>query len=473
MNQRFTIVVIILITLALVGLMVIQVQWIRHDLLLRETSFGQAVNEAGNAVVRELERMELSRMMERKMEGLAREEDYFNRLDSINQVLLAEMQSIHSRRDLEIFFNKFFMARDIIGEMYISPNQMPVTHRLANVNVDSLIGAELESRKINITYEYAVYSPFDDTLYMEKTGTFTSELKDPQKSFHFELFPNDMQMRPDFLLLYFPYERSYLVGQLWRFLAIAILLILVIIISFTYTIVTIYRQRKLSEMKSDFFNNMTHEFKTPVSTISLACEALMDKDIKKSDELHKNYIRIISEENRRLGRMSEMILQSAAMEKGEVVLRKEENDIHGILDEVIKNIGIQVEIKDGRIVKDYRAEDPVANVDKMHITNVINNLLDNANKYSPVRPLIKVSTRDSDHGIAVVIEDNGIGISKANQKKIFDKLYRVPAGNIHNFKGFGLGLSYVKTIVEKHGGNIKLESEPDKGTKFEIFLPRS
>jgi signal transduction histidine kinase len=216
---------------------------------------------------------------------------------------------------------------------------------------------------------------------------------------------------------------------------------------------------------------MTHEFKTPVSTISLVCEALMDKDIQKSDELYKSYINVISEENKRLGRLAEMILQSAAIEKGDVQLHKELVDLHEIITDVVKSIGIQVEIKDGQIITQLKATDPALQLDKIHMTNVINNLLDNANKYTPIKPRIVISTKNGDEGIILSVEDNGIGISKSNQKKIFDKLYRVPAGNVHNFKGYGLGLNYVKKIVEEHGGTIKLESELDKGTKFEIYLP--
>jgi two-component system phosphate regulon sensor histidine kinase PhoR len=234
-----------------------------------------------------------------------------------------------------------------------------------------------------------------------------------------------------------------------------------------------FRQGKLSELKTDFINNMTHEFKTPVSTISLACEALNDKDIQKSDELYQTYINIINEENRRLGLMAERILQSAALEKGDLVLHREKTDLHDILAEVIRNIGIQIEIKDGQIVREFRAVNSLVEVDRMHMVNVVQNLLDNANKYTPVRPQIIVATKDAANGLVFSIQDNGIGISKADQKKIFDKLYRVPEGNIHNFKGFGLGLSYVKTVVESHGGTIRLESEMKKGTKFEVYLPHN
>jgi two-component system phosphate regulon sensor histidine kinase PhoR len=282
-----------------------------------------------------------------------------------------------------------------------------------------------------------------------------------------------MNAHPDFLLLYFPDERDYLIGQVWPLVAVSIVLIVIIILSFTYTLIIFFRQRRLSELKTDFINNMTHEFKTPVSTISLACEALNDKDIQKSEELYRSYINIISEENRRLGIMAERILQSARLEKGDLQLNKEMTDIHEVLDEVIRNMGIQIEIKDGQIIKDFQATNCLVEADRMHVVNIVQNLMDNANLYTPVKPQIVIATRDEDGGIIFSVQDNGIGISKTDQKKIFDKLYRVPEGNIHNFKGFGLGLSYVKTVVEQHGGWIRLESELKKGTKFEVFLPRN
>jgi two-component system phosphate regulon sensor histidine kinase PhoR len=456
---------------ALTGLLVIQVFWLRSDLLIRKTNFERDVTEAGSNVVRKLELIELAGQYEKKKSTLANPEKYQLALDSINRILLMEMHEINTQKELEIFINKFFMYRDLMENSFLPLHNPPVDKRVNETVLDSLILHELDNRNITTEYEYAIFNPFKNKLMMERTGEYTSVLTKPEEVFQFELFPEEIHSNPDFLVLYFPNERQYLVGQMWNFLVISIILMLIIIVAFTYSIRTIFQQRRLSEMKSDFFNNMTHEFKTPVSTISLACEALMDKDIQKSEELISTYINMIGEENRRLGYMAEMILQSVALEKGELKLTKETVDIHEILGDVIKNIGIQVEIKDGSIVKDFNASEPVLEVDKVHMTNVFQNLLDNANKYTPVKPRIVVSTKNTDHGLIIWISDNGIGISKANQKKIFEKLYRVPAGNIHNFKGFGLGLSYVKSIVEKHGGTIRLESEPEKGTTFEIVLP--
>jgi two-component system phosphate regulon sensor histidine kinase PhoR len=224
-------------------------------------------------------------------------------------------------------------------------------------------------------------------------------------------------------------------------------------------------------MKNDFINNMTHEIKTPISTISLACEALADKDIIKSTVLYDNYINVIHEENKRLGILAERILQSASLEKGQIILTREPVDIHEIIEESINNIKLQVEKKEGEIITKLKATSHILEADKVHLTNVLFNLLDNANKYTPEHPKIEISTENSYSGILISVKDNGPGVSKSNQKKIFEKLYRIPTGNIHNVKGFGLGLSYVKTIVEQHGGKISLESELNRGTKFIVYLP--
>ena len=224
-------------------------------------------------------------------------------------------------------------------------------------------------------------------------------------------------------------------------------------------------------MKNDFINNMTHEFKTPISTISLACEALGDNDVIRSGDLSGNYINIIREENKRLAGMAEKILQTAVLEKGQLKIKKEKIDLHSVITEVIKNIRIQVEIKDGVLIKNFSASRSFLEGDKVHLTNLVYNLLDNANKYSPRKPVIRISTENSSGGIIMTIEDNGIGISKTDQKKIFEKLYRVPTGNIHEVRGFGLGLSYVKAIVEEHNGKISLESEVGKGSTFKVYLP--
>jgi two-component system phosphate regulon sensor histidine kinase PhoR len=346
---------------------------------------------------------------------------------------------------------------------------MDIEKRIDIKVLDSLISNQLSTKGIQTEYAFGIYSSSKNRLVLSNTENYSEDLID--KSFGYTLFPSDMFSRPDYLMIYFPHEKTFLVTQMASMLIISILLILVIIISFFLSLNSVIKQKRLTEMKTDFINNMTHEFKTPVSTIALACEALMDKDIKKIEGVSDNYIRIISDENRRLGTMAEKILQTAVLEKGKLKLKKEQVNVHEIIGEVVKNIGIQVEINDGIIIKEFHAVLPVISADRMHLTNVIYNLLENANKYSPKKPLIVISTQNVPGGVEISVKDNGIGINKADQKKIFDKLYRVPTGNVHNFKGFGLGLSYVKAIIDKHGGRITIDSELNKGSKFTFFVP--
>jgi two-component system phosphate regulon sensor histidine kinase PhoR len=473
MKQRMIIFAIVMLSIALAGLMIIQGYWIFNAYRIKQANFVRTVNEATHSVILTMEKMEIMQRMQQPELIGGNPATATAAIDSINHVLLREMQRIATRKDLEIFFNKFFMARELMEDRMFRMDERFNRKKTDIVLLDSLLKDEFAQRKLVTEWQFGVFNPSGKDLTVKESSYDSEALMDPNLSFHFELFPDDENAHPDFLLLYFPHERQYLLGQVWPMVIISIIFVIIIILSFIYTLIMYFRQGKLSELKTDFINNMTHEFKTPVSTISLACEALNDKDIKKSDELYQAYINIINEENKRLGLMAERILQSAALEKGDLVLHKEMTDMHEVLNEVIRNIGIQIEIKDGQIKKDFHAVKSQVEVDRMHMVNVVQNLLDNANKYTPLRPQIVVSTRDAENGLVFCIQDNGIGISKSDQKKIFDKLYRVPEGNIHNFKGFGLGLSYVKTVVESHGGHIKLESELKKGTRMEVFIPQN
>jgi two-component system phosphate regulon sensor histidine kinase PhoR len=456
-------------SVALIGLMVIQVYWIRNAIEVRQANFISNVEEAASNVVFRLEKLEMAVELEKRLYTLYSENPKMKDMDMINEKLQSELNEIDSRAELESFFSRYFLAEDVFGDLLDVGNIPDIENRLHEKVLDSLISDELNKKSITTNYEYGVFSSERSKMVIRKSKSDPVDLLN--KGYAFTLFPSDMVEKPDYLVIYFPNERSYLISQMWGMLSISLVLIIVIIFSFTYTILTIIRQKKLSEMKNDFINNMTHEFKTPISTISLACQALNDEDVGKSVNLYQNYIKIINEENNRLGSMAEKILQSAILDKGQVHLKREPFNIHDVIMDVIKKIGIQVEIKDGKITPEFKADPSVITADKVHITNVINNLLDNANKYTPQKPKIIISTESNSEGVVFSIIDNGIGISKANQKKIFDKLYRVPSGNIHDFKGFGLGLSYVKAVVDMHGGQINLESELKKGTKFDVFLP--
>ncbi len=466
MNRKVVIIIIVVMSIALMGLMVIQTYWIKNAVTVKEAVFIQGVKEALTTVVYKLEKLEAARQFE---ESVRQQEKWVQMMDSVNRGLYREDTSEIYATGLNRYIQKSMLAQEAIQNMMNKFQYVPVENRIDQQLLDSLLKSELNNRGINTSYEYGVFSPSRNTMPIQKTGKFPRELLN--KGFHYTLFPSDMVANPDYLMIYFPNERKFLIRQLWQTLTISIVLILTIILSFSYTVFTIFRQKKLSVMKNDFINNMTHEFKTPISTISLACEALKDKDIQKANGVSDTYINMIDEENNRLKSMAERILQSAKLEKDNIALNKEEVDVHEIITESIKNIQLQVEKKAGQIVTGLKAEKHLLKADKVHFTNIIFNILDNANKYSPVTPQITIKTENSYSGIIISINDNGIGIGKANQKKIFEKLYRVPTGNIHNVKGFGLGLSYVKAIVVAHGGKISLESELGKGTKFIITLP--
>lgn len=385
----------------------------------------------------------------------------------IDSLLSKDLDNVKS--NINNYLDKTGLVNDVFNDLFNFKHYDAIENRLNFIMLDSMIIRELRNSGIYTEYEFGVYSPMRNVMIIEKTGHYHKKLL--EEGYAFNIFPRDLFMTPEYIMIYFPNKNLYLYMQNWPLILISFVLILVIAFSFVYTITTIFRQKKLSEMKNDFINNMTHEFKTPISTISLTCEALTDKDVPKTETGFDNYINIISEENKRLGSMAEKILQTAVIDKGQLNLHKELIDIHTIIEDVIHSIQIHVDVKNGSISKSFKARNHYITADKTHITNVIYNLFDNAIKYTPDKPCILISTQNMLKGISIVISDNGIGISKANQKKIFEKLYRVSTGNVHNVKGFGLGLHYVKTIIESHGGHVDVESELKKGTKIKIYLP--
>jgi len=345
----------------------------------------------------------------------------------------------------------------------------PIRTRLDPDKLDSLLQISLLDHGIDIAYQFGVIDPIDNDMFIKRVTHSLPNLA--STDMRVNMYPNDIIGEAGFLLIDFPEQQSFLLKKIWFTLASSVVLIFVIIFCFAYAIITIFRQKQLSDIKNDFINNMTHEFKTPISTVSLACEALSDKEIRATAGLEERYLKIIHDENKRLGLQVEKVLQMAVIERKDFDLKLERVDLHLIIEEAMENIAIQVVKKGGIISKDLKAVKQSVNADQMHLTNIVYNLLDNANKYSPEKPNIKISTKDSAKGININILDQGIGMSKEVLTKIFEKFYRVPTGNLHDVKGFGLGLSYVKNMVEAHGGEIKVKSELNKGSSFNIFLP--
>lgn len=509
MKKQLLGLLIVMMAVAMAVFIGIQVYWIQNSMQLREANFRRTIDDCVNGALVNLETIEFARrttnssiqILSRDTNSMlfspqgiqnginpdtqgigmtghtgvegritsvpvkpdAPEADSDKSTSESRAISLSESFSEVTAKRKQLMLN--YLMNQTLGEDADKDIEKKVTAGL----IDTLLMQEFANRGITIDYEFGVFSPDRSKIVLEKTGKYHDELL--PKGLMYPLFSGGAVATRDFLLIYFPQQSRYNLQSLWGMMFVSILLVLVIIAAFSYSVFTIIRQRKLSELKNDFINNMTHEFKTPISTISLACQALSDKDIPRSNEMYADYIHIIGDENFRLGEMAEKILQTAILEKGNLHLRPEAIDIHMLIADAIHKIAIQIEIRDGIITQSLKAEHSTIKADKVHLSNVIFNLLDNANKYSQRKPQITVSTADAENGIYISITDKGMGISKANLKRIFEKLYRVPTGDVHNVKGFGLGLSYVKFIVEKHGGSISVESEPGKGSTFTLFLP--
>jgi two-component system phosphate regulon sensor histidine kinase PhoR len=383
----------------------------------------------------------------------------FELWDSINEFesdMLSKFRKITQRSQ---------MVSMIVNQIF-SGEKEPI-FRINQAELNHILKSELESRGITLDYIYGIVDRRDNTIVLTnlKKGNRADLL---ETGFLVKLFPNDVFPSSQYLTIRFPSQTGFLLRQIWFTLLSSVLLVLLIVFAFYYALMTIIRQKKVSDIKNDFINNMTHEFKTPIATVSLACEALRDPGISKNETFFNRYVGIIQSENERLGRQVEKVLQMATLEKQDFKLKMEKTDVHEIIEKVINNTRIVVEKRNGRLIKIMNAKEHELITDQVHLINILNNLLDNANKYSPEIPEITVETRNAESKIIIGISDKGIGMSKDVLNRIFEKFYRVPTGNLHDVKGFGLGLAYVKTMSMALGATIEVKSQPGKGSTFEL-----
>lgn len=474
---------------AVLGLMAIQIYWVNNTFLLREQDLAATSTRILNQVVDALENKESQLLQEEMVSqpslsiSAARDSNIVLR-NGKQDFNILKSQDFEVSRD-SVFYSKMGesgrsqgeilqqsgLLDDIFGGVLRVDIYRSIAERVDTLELDSLIRNALLQEGIKAQYSFGIYNKFNQPELLAHRFTDYNESM-AQEGYRALLFPNDPISDPNFLHLWFPHRQRYLIGSMWQMLLTSVALLSVIIGLFVFSIRTIYQQKKLSDIKNDFINNMTHELKTPIATISLACEALNDEDMRKSERAMQLYVGMINEENKRLGVLVENVLRTAIFEQGEMQLRIQKIDIHEVIRQVIRNIEIQIKKKKGEIEVHLNATDPIVEGDQLHITNVVYNLLDNAIKYSEISPKVEVITGNEDGFVSVAFKDNGIGISKENQKKVFDKLYRVPTGNVHNVKGFGLGLSYVKGVMEKHGGSVDVQSEQKKGSTFTIHIPK-
>lgn len=421
MSQKKIRMVILLATLSLIGIITTQFFWVKNAFNLQEKQFNERVQLALNNVARDI---------------LTINHDPSELINPVKQ----------------ISSNYFIVSINDTVHPYL---------------LETLLKNEFKRRNIDIDFEYVIYDCFTDSVvfgnFVSLSSSDRNQLQEKSKTMKWDRDGH-------YFGVYFPSKNAYIVSNMgiWVFSSSIIFLI---IIFFSYTISVILKQKKLSEIKTDFINNMTHEFKTPISTISLSADVISNPQIINEPDRLKNYAKIIKEENERLRKQVDKVLQLATLEKDQLKLENEPVDIHELLINTKESLSLILKEKNGEIKLDLKAEKHKINADVVHLSNVFFNLIDNAIKYADKNPEIIISTKNEKNSIFISIKDNGIGIDKDYIKNIFEKFYRVPTGNVHNVKGFGLGLNYVQTIVKAYKGKVTVFSEPGKGSEFIIELP--
>jgi two-component system phosphate regulon sensor histidine kinase PhoR len=559
MMSRSTLwIVITLMSVSLLGIIFLQLYWIRHDFSLKEQQFERQVQDALNQTVQKADIRQVLNFISREYLGFESDSGFWKAMDSTlrqsslphgllaeeltsgtsapghlhtsTRILLhdsviapgqthqenllirsdslgktteidhvrvsekqisadktsvrnpwlqaeVEKQRIRLEKELTRMKVKFTSRVERINEVmtglalsYAMSVDDPMRHLSVN-ELDTLLSRELRYRGINIPYTFGILNTKKDSLIPPRDSLIEAALRSTPYSI--ELFPNEFFSRGLMLLVYFPSRTAFVLGNMWKMLLASAGFTLAIILIFIYTVNLLLKQKKLADIKSDFINNMTHEFKTPIATIALAIDAINNPKIAADPDKVRYYSHIIREENRRMNRQVETILQTALFEKNEFRIKRQPVNLHELIQKAVENIQVQVTSRNGTIRTQLHALNPTIEGDELLLTTAIVNLLDNANKYSPAAPEITVTTEDREQGVVLSIADKGMGMDKETLNRIFEKFYRKNSGNIHNIKGFGLGLSHVKSIVEAHGGSIKVSSEPGLGSCFSLFLPHN
>lgn len=400
---------------------------------------------------------------------IAKEETIDSQLDSLvgwvrvpNITLPLKIDSIYQAVDR--FLRRSFIISDVMEDFFNIKHFIPVEQRTNAKVLDSLIASALAENNINIKYYFGIYSPSKQSIFLENDSISAQEMI--QKGMMFRLYPSDLFAPPEYLIIYFPNKTSYILSTMSNFLILSLLLILGVLGSFSFILYNLIRQKRLSEMKTDFINNVTHELKTPLATINIACETISNLP---NDQLPQ-MLEIIKEENVRMQTLIEKILQTSLLDKTSIQLNLSKINLHDFLNDLLNDLHLFLKDYNADVTTEFLIKNPEIYADEIHLRQVFYNLIENACKYSNGKPEIKITTRHNNKYIIVEISDKGVGIKKKDLKHIFDKFYRVPTGNIYNTKGYGLGLSYVQAIIEAHKGKIEVISETDQGTIFVLYF---
>ena len=468
-NSKYIQVIIFLSSFALLGFLLVQLYWAKNTFNEKKNNFHTLFEICVTEIGDELR------------EKILNESNYS--IPKIGGNILPIQNRFGSKSEFSDTLKKISSSKKSISEKRKDLFRI-INKKLAlniNINLDkvlgekeviSLIEASLEKHGIKNDFHYSITDE-NGLLFLSNFENIDNSILERSTSYSVEFLNDDLFTEKRVFTLYILKLRWSIAKSFTPVLVLSIVLILIILGTFIYSIRVIQNQKKNTRIKTDFINNMTHELKTPIATIGLACEALTDKNIKLDNTSQNRFLKTIKSENERLGKLVENVLESSVSVKASPELKLEVFNIEEVIKKAIKSIQLSYNTRNGKIKTDFLAQNKIIEADKLHITNVIHNLLDNSLKYSSKSPLVTISTRDVIGGLIIRIKDNGIGIAKDNHKRIFEKLFRVPTGDLHNVKGFGLGLSYVKSIIDLHNGKIMVESKLGNGSTFTVNLKSS
>lgn len=520
MSRRNFFWIVILMTISLVGIITVQFFWIRNFIEVREKQFSNDVKFALAKVSDNIQQRELNEYFERFSNLINEKENltstdirnYFYQLvDTVQKETFTYSQTIleeNYKVPIDFFeldsitLKKIFSKKDIKivkeqrSERELSANvppeerlvriqrlsgaekaefddaakhlldRIPLYKRISNTEIELSLQNEFRERGITTNFTYGVYSNGLATKIKSEYFTIPKG-----KDYKVPLFVDNDGISKYQLYVDFPEERSYLMSTISQILILSAFFIFIIVMAFAAALYQLLEQKKISEIKTDFINNMTHEFKTPIATINLALDAIKNPKIISDSEKVGRYINMIRDENRRMNTQVENVLRISKLDTNQLSITLEDVDIHDVVEEAIAHLNLVVDDRSGYIKTHFSAKNPIIKGDYFHLINVFMNILDNAVKYSIESPKVDVYTENIPKYLVVRISDQGIGMSKSVQKHIFDKFYREQKGDIHNIKGHGLGLAYVKKMVELHQGTVSVESEKDKGSTLIVKLP--
>ncbi|WP_111708381.1 sensor histidine kinase [Lutibacter citreus] len=520
MSKKIFLLIIVLMSISLIGIITVQVFWIKNTVQITEKQFTSNVRFALAKLSEDIRQREFDDFYEKyaanyKEGTLIKGSDVrnfiFERIDTINnerftfsqsiieqnykvpaeffdsdsinfkEIYSKEKVSIIDNNVLDNIVNKNNLPEEHLTKMRrlkeaektllvqsfdASRKKLPINQRVSNNEITTRLDRELKSKGIDTDFKYGIYS--NGLATQVKSGYFR---KESGKSYMVPMFA-DSEGKSEFqLFVTFPEKKNFILSSIFKILGLSAFFILIIILAFVTALYQLIRQKQISEIKTDFINNMTHEFKTPIATINLALDAIKNPKIIGDQDKVKRYVQMIREENKRMHAQVENVLRISKLEKNQLDVSKEAVDMHDIIEDAVDHVELLIRDKGGYIKNNMKAGFTEILGNQFHLTSVIVNMLDNAIKYSEEAPKIDILTENTAKSLIIKIKDQGIGMNKNVQKNIFKKFYREERGNIHNVKGHGLGLSYVKKIIEIHQGEIFVESEKGVGSTFTIKLP--